>query len=87
MMAKGSKCRWGNFMGVVLFPLWIKSEDDPLEYVRRAKATMDMKKVSMESLLLYGVIKFTMKIFGEKVKYKITIYYLIHISYVYCLCI
>ncbi|CAA7052057.1 unnamed protein product [Microthlaspi erraticum] len=66
MMAKGSKCRWGNFMGVVLFPLWIKSEDDPLEYVRRAKATMDMKKVSMETLLLYGVIKFTMKIFGEK---------------------
>ncbi|CAN8284834.1 unnamed protein product [Cochlearia groenlandica] len=67
MMAKGSKCRWGNFMSVVVFPLWIKCENDPLEYVRRAKAIMDKKKVSMEPLILYGINKFAMKIFGEKV--------------------
>lgn len=72
MMTKGSKCRWGNFIGVVIFPLWVKSEDDPLEYVRRAKATMDKKKISMEALVLYGFIKFTMKIFGEKVAEAIT---------------
>ncbi|RID69926.1 hypothetical protein BRARA_C01989 [Brassica rapa] len=72
MMTKGSKCRWGNFIGVVIFPLWIRSEDDPLEYVRRAKATMDKKKISMEALVLYGFIKFTMKIFGVKAVEAIT---------------
>ncbi|KFK36802.1 hypothetical protein AALP_AA4G173300 [Arabis alpina] len=66
MMAKGSKSRWGNFLGVTIFPLWVKHEEDPLEYVRRAKATMDTKKLSMESLIFYGIIKFTMKVFGEK---------------------
>ncbi|KAG7574156.1 O-acyltransferase WSD1 N-terminal [Arabidopsis suecica] len=67
MMAKGSKSRWGNFVGIVIFPLWIRSEDDPLEYVQRAKSTMDIKKLSMESLICYGLIKFAMKMFGEKV--------------------
>ncbi|XP_024003836.1 O-acyltransferase WSD1 isoform X2 [Eutrema salsugineum] len=67
MMTKGSKCRWGNFIGVVMFPLWIRSEDDPLDYVRRAKATMDKKKISMEALVSYGFIKFLMKVFGQKV--------------------
>ncbi|XP_010517234.1 PREDICTED: O-acyltransferase WSD1-like [Camelina sativa] len=67
MMAKGSKCRWGNFVGFVMFPLWIRSEDDPLEYIRRAKATMDMKKISMESLFYYGLIKFALIIFGKKI--------------------
>ncbi|EOA29307.1 hypothetical protein CARUB_v10025587mg [Capsella rubella] len=67
MMAKGSKCRWGNFVGIVILPLWIRSEDDPLEYIRRAKATMDMKKISVEALFYYGLVKFAMKILGEKV--------------------
>jgi len=73
MMAKGSKCRWGNFVGVIIFPLWVRSEDDPLEYVRRAKSTMDIKKLSIESLICYGLIKLTRKILGGKVNYKITI--------------
>ncbi|XP_023640296.1 O-acyltransferase WSD1 isoform X1 [Capsella rubella] len=67
MMAKGSKSRWGNFVGLVIFPIWIRSEDDPLEYVRRAKSTMDRKKLSVESLICYQVIKLAMKILGEKV--------------------
>ncbi|KAF2604434.1 hypothetical protein F2Q70_00024798 [Brassica cretica] len=67
MMTKGSKCRWGNFIGLVVFPLWIRCEDDPFEYVRRAKATMDKKKISMEPLISYGILKLIMKIFGEKV--------------------
>ncbi|CAF1809764.1 unnamed protein product, partial [Brassica napus] len=67
MMTKGSKCRWGNFIGLVVFPLWIRCEDDPLEYVRRAKAIMDKKKISLEPLISYGILKLIMKIFGEKV--------------------
>ncbi|KFK36801.1 hypothetical protein AALP_AA4G173200 [Arabis alpina] len=67
MMAKGSTCRWGNFLGIIIFPLWIRSEDDPLEYVRRAKDTMDKKKLSMESFFFYGITKLNMKLFGRKV--------------------
>uniref|UniRef100_A0A0D3BQP5 O-acyltransferase WSD1 C-terminal domain-containing protein n=1 Tax=Brassica oleracea var. oleracea TaxID=109376 RepID=A0A0D3BQP5_BRAOL len=67
MMTKGSKCRWGNFIGLVVFPLWIRCEDDPLKYIRRARATMDKKKISMEPLISYGILKLIMKIFGEKV--------------------
>ncbi|KAL0896468.1 hypothetical protein Bca101_080429 [Brassica carinata] len=67
VMTKGAKCTWGNFVGLVICPLWIRSEDDPLEYLRQAKATMDRKKLSLEAFNFYGVIKFTMKLFGEKV--------------------
>ncbi|KAG2309548.1 hypothetical protein Bca52824_029296 [Brassica carinata] len=67
VMTKGAKCTWGNFVGLVIFPLWIRSEDNPLEYLRQAKATMDRKKLSLEAFNFYGVIKFTMKLFGEKV--------------------
>lgn len=44
MMTKGWKCRWRNLIGLVVFPIWIRCEDDPLKYVRRAKTTMDKKK-------------------------------------------
>lgn len=81
MMEKGSKCRWGNFVGIVIFPLWVRCEDDPLEYVRKAKSTMDMKRISMEALILYGLVKCIMKIFGDKVQYE---YQLIN-QYIYLL--
>ncbi|ESQ27987.1 hypothetical protein EUTSA_v10018486mg [Eutrema salsugineum] len=64
MMAKGSKCRWGNSIGYVLIPLWMKSEDDILEYVRQAKTTMDRKKLSLEPLFSFGLLKLTMEVFG-----------------------
>ncbi|KAG7574731.1 O-acyltransferase WSD1 N-terminal [Arabidopsis suecica] len=73
VMTKGAKCAWGNFVGIVIFPLWIRSEADPLEYVRRARATMDRKILSLEAFNFYGVIKFTMNFFGEKVKLTSTI--------------
>ncbi|CAA0376563.1 unnamed protein product [Arabidopsis thaliana] len=66
MMTKGAKYAWGNFVGVVIFPLWVGSEADPLEYVRRARATIDRKILSLEAFNFYGVIKFTMNVFGEK---------------------
>ncbi|KAL0701534.1 hypothetical protein Bca4012_057656 [Brassica carinata] len=64
MMAKGSKCRWGNSIGYVLIPLWIKAEDNILEYVRQAKTTMDRKKHSLEPLFFYGLLKLTVEAFG-----------------------
>ncbi|WZZ49275.1 hypothetical protein YC2023_049382 [Brassica napus] len=50
MMEKGSKSRWGNSICYVLFPLWIRLEKEMLEYIRRAKTTMDRKKLSLEPL-------------------------------------
>ncbi|KAH0936411.1 hypothetical protein HID58_013528 [Brassica napus] len=52
-----------------VYPLWIKVEDDPLEYIRRAKTIMDRKKISLEAFILYGIIKFTSTLFGKKVEY------------------
>ncbi|CAH8359375.1 unnamed protein product [Eruca vesicaria subsp. sativa] len=66
MMAKGSKCRWGNSLGYVIIPLWLKPEDDMLEYVRQAKTTMDRKKLSLEPLFSYGLLKLTMDFLGIK---------------------
>ncbi|CAG7874201.1 unnamed protein product, partial [Brassica rapa] len=66
------QCRWRNLIGLVVFPLWIRCEDDPLKYVRRAKTTMDKKKISMEPLISYGIVKIIMKIFGERLKLILT---------------
>ncbi|CAH2064724.1 unnamed protein product [Thlaspi arvense] len=67
MMAKGSKCRWGNWIGYIVFPFSISLRDDPLEHLRRAKKTIDRKKNSMEAALTFIVSKFVMRLFGVKV--------------------
>lgn len=67
MMEKGSKCRWGNKIGYVLLPFKIGLQNDPLNYVHGAKATMDRKKLSLEALCTYSVAKFVLKAFGCKV--------------------
>ncbi|XP_010415940.1 PREDICTED: O-acyltransferase WSD1-like isoform X4 [Camelina sativa] len=66
MMAKGSKCRWGNSIGYVLIPLEMKSYDDVFEYVRQSKSMMDRKKHSLEPLFSYGLLKLTLEVFGFK---------------------
>ncbi|XP_010537089.1 PREDICTED: O-acyltransferase WSD1 isoform X2 [Tarenaya hassleriana] len=66
MMAKGSKCRWGNLIGYVLLPFSVGLENDPLEYVRRAKSTIDRKKLSLEAVLSYAIFKFTINVLGFK---------------------
>ena len=58
---------WGNFIGIVILPFTIKMEDDPLAYIRRAKATMDQKKLSLGHKLAFVVMKLTMLLFGIKV--------------------
>ncbi|XP_010520978.1 PREDICTED: O-acyltransferase WSD1-like isoform X2 [Tarenaya hassleriana] len=66
MMAKGSKCRWGNWIGYVLIPFTVGSEADPLEHVRRAKYTMERKKLSLEAVFSYAILSLTMTAFGLK---------------------
>ncbi|KAI3458012.1 hypothetical protein Pfo_014675 [Paulownia fortunei] len=50
--------------GIVLLPLNIALQDDPLSYIRRAKATMDRKKLSLESKCVSMVLMLLIKLFG-----------------------
>lgn len=67
MMEKESKVRWGNLIGYVLLPITIALPDDPLDYVRKAKAIVDKKKLSFEALCSYSVGRFVLELFGLKV--------------------
>ncbi|KAK1399440.1 O-acyltransferase WSD1-like [Heracleum sosnowskyi] len=66
MMEKESKVRWGNLIGYVLLPITIALPDDPLDYVRKAKAIVDRKKFSFEALCTYSVGRFILDLFGLK---------------------
>lgn len=67
MMAKRSTSRWGNSIGYVMIPLWMRFENDIFEYIRRAKKVMDRKKLSLEPLFSYVLLKLTVEVFGFKV--------------------
>ncbi|KAJ4909468.1 O-acyltransferase (WSD1-like) family protein [Raphanus sativus] len=66
MMEKRSTSRWGNSIGYAMIPLWMRSENDIFEYIRRAKTTMDRKKLSLEPLFSYVLLKLTVEVFGSK---------------------
>ncbi|KAM7257112.1 hypothetical protein ACFE04_012853 [Oxalis oulophora] len=67
IMKDGTKPNWGNKIGHVVFPLTIAIRDDPLDYVRDAKATMDRKIASLEAICTYLMAKFFLPIIGPKV--------------------
>ncbi|CAN8232769.1 unnamed protein product [Cochlearia groenlandica] len=67
MMAKKSKCRWGNNFGYVLLPISMGLENDPLECMRQAKVTIDRKKHSLEAVFSLVFFKLTQKVLGFKV--------------------
>ncbi|GAB4826224.1 hypothetical protein Ancab_009089 [Ancistrocladus abbreviatus] len=66
MMAKGSKCKWGNVIGYILLPLHIAVLDDPLDYLREAKATIDPKKLSLEAKASHYISKLMADTFGTE---------------------
>ncbi|KAG7973721.1 hypothetical protein I3843_06G010700 [Carya illinoinensis] len=72
MMAKGSKTKWGNLIGYLLLPFNIALQDDPLEYVRQAKAAIDRKKLSREAICTYSCAELVLRTFGAKVAAAIT---------------
>ncbi|KAL0400603.1 UNVERIFIED_CONTAM: O-acyltransferase WSD1 [Sesamum latifolium] len=63
---------WGNLVAIVLLPMTIALQDDPLSYVRRAKATMDRKKLSLESKVVFTALKLLIKLFGIKTAAAVT---------------
>ncbi|XP_024020962.1 O-acyltransferase WSD1 [Morus notabilis] len=66
MMKKNTKAKWGNLFGYVLFRFTIDLKDDPLDYVREAKATIDRKKHSLEALFSLFIAGLIFKLFGVK---------------------
>ncbi|XP_019191231.1 PREDICTED: O-acyltransferase WSD1-like [Ipomoea nil] len=61
-----SKWGWGNRFGYAILPLKIGMLNDPLDYVREAKATADRKKYSYEPIFTYYLANFVIKFFGPK---------------------
>ncbi|XP_062120129.1 wax ester synthase/diacylglycerol acyltransferase 5-like [Humulus lupulus] len=66
MMAKNSKTKWGNWIGYLLLPFNIALQDDPLDYVRQAKAIVDRKKHSFEAICTYFCAQLLLKILGAE---------------------
>ncbi|KAL8113212.1 wax ester synthase/diacylglycerol acyltransferase 11-like [Apium graveolens] len=67
MMEKGSKVKWGNRFSFVLVPITIALLDDPLDYVRKAKAIVDRKKLSFEAIFYYFLGRVLLNLFGLEI--------------------
>ncbi|KAL2921846.1 O-acyltransferase WSD1, partial [Bienertia sinuspersici] len=61
------KWEWGNSIGYILLPFHIALRDNPLDYIRSAKATIDKKKQSLEAIVTFICGKLVLKILGLKV--------------------
>ncbi|XP_022763408.1 O-acyltransferase WSD1-like isoform X2 [Durio zibethinus] len=66
-MKGNSEARWGNKFGVILVPVYYhKAGNNPLEYLKRAKTTVDMKKHSLEAYFSYRIGDLVMSLLGPK---------------------
>lgn len=74
MMVEKSKVKWGNRVGYIIFPFSIGLQKDPLEYVRKAKATIDRKKHSFEASCSFSFMKWALNLFGVKVHIDMILY-------------
>ncbi|XP_030503296.2 wax ester synthase/diacylglycerol acyltransferase 5 [Cannabis sativa] len=72
LMSKGTKSKWGNLYGFILLPFKIALRDDPLDYVRVAKSTVDKKKNSGGIFCTYLLNKIILKTFGIKAAAKVS---------------
>ncbi|GJM89699.1 hypothetical protein PR202_ga05911 [Eleusine coracana subsp. coracana] len=64
--SKSNKAKWGNLIGYILLPFHIAMHDDPLEYIRQGKRTVDRKKTSLEAVFTYWSGNLIVKLFGMK---------------------
>uniref|UniRef100_A0A1J3EBA2 O-acyltransferase WSD1 n=1 Tax=Noccaea caerulescens TaxID=107243 RepID=A0A1J3EBA2_NOCCA len=67
MMAKDSKCRWGNYFSFITLPFSIGLQTDPLVYLKISKSMMARKKHSYHAALAYWLIKIGHTLVGAKV--------------------
>ncbi|XP_019229806.1 PREDICTED: O-acyltransferase WSD1-like [Nicotiana attenuata] len=66
MIEKNAAVIQGNCFAFVIIPLNIVQLENPLDYVRKAKTTMDRTKHSLASLCTFYVLQFILKFFGFK---------------------
>uniref|UniRef100_A0ACD5ZSB8 Uncharacterized protein n=1 Tax=Avena sativa TaxID=4498 RepID=A0ACD5ZSB8_AVESA len=62
-----TKVQTGNRVGFLVCPFHIGLYNDPLEYIRETKRTMDRKKSSLEVVFTQAFLAFLVKYFGAKV--------------------
>ena len=67
MTEKDSEATQGNWIGYVLLPLSIALRDNPLDYIQKAKETMERKKATLEALYIHSMAKSIPNLFGTKV--------------------
>ncbi|KAL2489230.1 O-acyltransferase (WSD1-like) family protein [Forsythia ovata] len=68
LMSSDLGTQWGNKFGMILLPVhYHKGGSNPLEFVKRAKAMIDKKKLSLEAICSYKIGDFIMSFFGTKV--------------------
>ncbi|MFQ6650226.1 hypothetical protein Gotur_023444 [Gossypium turneri] len=66
MVKKHSQTEWGNKIGYVLYPFKIALKDNPLDYIRDAKATMDRKKATLEAQFRLFMAKVFVRFYPTK---------------------
>ncbi|KAH6813405.1 hypothetical protein C2S51_022423 [Perilla frutescens var. frutescens] len=68
LMNSDSGMRWGNKFGMLLLPIYYhKSSSDPIQFLKRAKAMIDKKKLSLEGPFSYAIGNLVMSLFGPKI--------------------
>ncbi|KAL6614429.1 hypothetical protein ACP70R_036699 [Stipagrostis hirtigluma subsp. patula] len=63
---KSKAVKWGNKLGYIILPFHIAMHDDPLEYIRTAKKTVDRKKSSLEAIFTHAIGEMVLNLFGVK---------------------
>ncbi|XVE66812.1 hypothetical protein DITRI_Ditri08aG0109500 [Diplodiscus trichospermus] len=67
LMMGNPEARWGNKFGVILLPVYYqKGGNNPLGYLKRAKAMLDRKKHSLEAHFSYKIGDLVMSLLGSK---------------------
>ncbi|WCJ28902.1 O-acyltransferase (WSD1-like) family protein [Euphorbia peplus] len=67
LMEKKEKWGWGNRIAYVVVPFNVGLQKDPLDYIWKAKATIDRKKLSLEPFFTFALAKLAILTFGVKV--------------------
>ena len=67
MIEKNAIVIQGNCFGFVLIPLDIAQLQNPLDYVHKAKISMDRKKRSLEAQCTFYILQLFLNLFGFRV--------------------
>ncbi|XP_065877595.1 wax ester synthase/diacylglycerol acyltransferase 11-like isoform X2 [Euphorbia lathyris] len=63
---KKGKWGWGNRIAYVVVPFNVELQKDPLDYIRKAKVSIDRKKLSLEPFCTFALAEFLIFTFGVK---------------------